>query len=93
MRIRPLNESATMTTTTVPHHAPTVLYGRRHPRLAADLIGRSRYRSHDRAIHRARDLDRRIRHFERARPDLHTRNVLTRLRAIRSMYRSIAAYH
>lgn len=82
-----------MTTTTIPHHAPTVLYGRRHPRLAADLIGRSRYRSHDRAIHRARDLDRRIRHFERARPDANTWSVLMRLYAIRSVYRSVSAYH
>lgn len=82
-----------MTTTTIPHHAPTVLYGRRHPQLAQELIARANPRHHDRAINRARDVDRRIRHFERARPDANTWSVLMRLYAIRSVYRSISAYH
>jgi len=45
------------------------------------------------SVHLAHDVDRRIRHFERARPDLHNWRVLTRLYAVRAMYRSLHQYY
>lgn len=77
-----------MTTKTLPR----IFWGR-HPELSYALRGGAPLRRFSRSIHLAHDVDRRIRHFERARPDAHTWGVLMRLYAIRSVYRSVSAYH
>lgn len=71
---------------------PRIFWGR-HPEVAYALRGGAPLRRFSRSIHLAHDVDRRIRHFELARPDLHTWRVLTRLYAVRATYRSLHQYY